>query len=73
MVAIALGHIITPIEFDRQYALMSVRIGVALMAFAPITVASVMAARNELLSQLRQLAAHDPLTGVLNRRAFVEA
>ncbi len=73
MVAIALGHIIDPFEFDTQYALMSVRIGVALMALAPITVASVMAARNELLGQLRQLASHDPLTGVLNRRAFFEA
>jgi diguanylate cyclase (GGDEF)-like protein len=73
MVAIAFGHIIDPEEFDTQYALMSVRIGVALMALAPITVASVMAARNELLAQLRQLASHDPLTGVLNRRAFIEA
>jgi len=73
MVAIVFGHIIDPFEFDTQYALMSVRIGVALIALAPITVASVMAARNELLEQLRQLASHDPLTGVLNRRAFLEA
>lgn len=72
MVAIALGHIVDPIQFDTQYALMSVRIGVALMALAPITVSSVMVARNELLEQLRQFAAHDPLTGALNRRAFVE-
>jgi diguanylate cyclase (GGDEF)-like protein len=43
------------------------------MALAPITVASVMVARNELLEQLRQLASHDPLTGALNRRAFVDA
>lgn len=73
MVAIVFGHIIDPLEFDTQYALMSVRIGVALIALAPITVASVMVARNELLEQLRQLASHDPLTGVLNRRAFLEA
>jgi diguanylate cyclase (GGDEF)-like protein len=73
MVAIVFGHLIDPFEFDTQYALMSVRIGVALIALAPITVASVMAARNELLEQLRQLASHDPLTGVLNRRAFLEA
>jgi len=73
MLAIAFGHIIDPLEFDTQYALMSVRIGVALIVLAPITVASVMAARNELLEQLRQLASHDPLTGVLNRRAFMEA
>jgi diguanylate cyclase (GGDEF)-like protein len=73
MVAVAAGHIIDPEQLDTQYALMSVRIGVALMALAPITVASVMVARNELLEQLRQLASHDPLTGALNRRAFVDA
>ena len=72
MVAIALGHIIDVHELDTQYALMSVRIGVALMALAPLTVASVMAARNELLNELRHLAERDPLTGALNRRAFVE-
>jgi diguanylate cyclase (GGDEF)-like protein len=72
MVAIAYGHIIHPADLHSQSALMSVRIGVALMALAPITVASVMVARNELLDQLRQLAARDPLTGVLNRRTFVE-
>jgi len=73
IVAIAHGHIIDPAQLNTQYALMSMRIGVALMALAPITVASVMIARNEVLEQLRQLASHDPLTGILNRRAFLEA
>ncbi len=72
MIAIAFGRIIDPAQLGTQYALMSLRIGVALMALAPITVASVIVARNELLDQLRQLAALDPLTGVLNRRAFVQ-
>jgi diguanylate cyclase (GGDEF)-like protein len=73
MSAIALGYIVDEPMFDTEYALMSIRIGIALMALAPITVASVMAARNELLQRLQHLASCDPLTGALNRRAFFEA
>lgn len=49
---------------------MSVRIGVTLMALAPITVGSVIAARDDLLQRLQHLASHDQLTGLLNRSGF---
>lgn len=70
LVAISTG--LVPMSFDNSdwSALMSIRIGVTLIALAPITVASVTAARNELLHRLKYLATHDQLTGLLNRGAF---
>ena len=52
--------------------MMSIRLGIALMAIAPITVASVMSVRNQLLMGLQHMATHDPLTDLLNRRAFAD-
>ncbi|WP_428246877.1 diguanylate cyclase [Ferrovibrio sp.] len=52
--------------------LLSIRLGVMLVAITPITVASIMAARQELLDRLQHIADHDHLTGALNRRAFDE-
>ncbi len=50
----------------------SIRLGIALMALGPLTVASVNAARNQLLVSLSQAVNQDVLTGVLSRRAFME-
>lgn len=73
LMAISLGYFhLVGGEVNRGPMLISIRIGVALLALAPITVASVMAARNALLRELRHLATHDPLSGLLNRRAFYE-
>ncbi len=72
LAAISLGHIVGFIDHASQHSLMSIRIGVALITLAPITVASVMAARSALLRSLQHMATHDPLTGLLNRRAFAE-
>lgn len=55
---------------DALHTLLSIRLGVTLMALAPITVASATAVRNELLHQLRHVADHDQLTGLLNRSGF---
>lgn len=52
--------------------LMSIRLGVSLIAIAPITVACVMAARQRLLKRLQHMASHDQLSGLLNRHAFQE-
>jgi diguanylate cyclase (GGDEF)-like protein len=72
LAAISLGHIVGFVDHASQYSLMSIRIGVALIALAPITVASVMSARNVLMRSLQHLATHDPLTALLNRRAFLD-
>lgn len=41
-----------------------------LIALTPLTAASIMAVRNNLLSRMEHLAHHDHLTGVLNRTGF---
>jgi len=48
----------------------SFRLGVSLIAAAPIMVSGVMQSRNELLARMRHMAMHDGLTGALDRRAF---
>ncbi len=72
LMAVSLGYLHLGSDFEGQYALQSFRIGVALMVLAPLAVASVMAARNELLRQLQHTATHDRLTGVLNRAGFMD-
>lgn len=71
-IVITSGQLNTGMDFSSSHALLSLRIGITLMSLAPITVGSVMAARNALLQQLRHMAAHDPLTGLFNRRAFAD-
>jgi diguanylate cyclase (GGDEF)-like protein len=72
LLAISSGTLVIGANFDSQQAIMSLRVGVTLTALAPLTVASVMVARNELLSRLKHAAAHDPLTHVLNRGGFMQ-
>lgn len=73
LVAIRTGILQVGADVDSRSLLISVRMGVTLVALAPLVVASVMAARNELMRQLRLLAERDPMTGLPNRRAFIEA
>ncbi len=71
LLAISSGTLVIGANFDSQQAIMSLRVGVTLTALAPLTVASVMVARNELLSRLKHAASHDPMTHVLNRGGFM--
>ena len=71
LLAVTTGHV-GSFDFGNRHNLLSLRIGIALIALGPIMVASVMAARNELVDRLERMAAHDHLTGLLNRRAFNE-
>lgn len=48
----------------------SIRIAIAFLVLVPLTIASAMAVRDDLLEQLREAADHDGLTGLLNRRGF---
>jgi diguanylate cyclase (GGDEF)-like protein len=71
LLAIASGMLAIGAAVDTPQAIMSLRVGVTLTALAPLAVASVMVARNELLARLQHAASHDPLTQVLNRGGFM--
>lgn len=72
MVAVAIG-VVDPTGASLTFHdTISLRIGVALLAVAPLTVASVNAARNQLMRDLDHAASHDSLTGVLTRGAFLQ-
>lgn len=72
LLALSTGFIGTAGNTHSGATLLSIRLGVMLVAITPITVASIMAARQELLDRLQHIADHDHLTGALNRRAFDE-
>ncbi|MBB2495997.1 GGDEF domain-containing protein [Aquipseudomonas ullengensis] len=71
MIAIV-GIPLAPFDMNSLPMLLSLRLGITLLAFAPLTVASVMAARNKLLQHMQYMASHDQLSGLLNRWAFYE-
>lgn len=50
----------------------SLRLGVAMMALAPLLVAAMSTARERLLRSLHHAAVHDPLTTTLSRAGFFE-
>ncbi|MES2265043.1 MAG: diguanylate cyclase [Pseudomonadota bacterium] len=71
LLAISSGLLVLGAAVDTPQAIMSLRVGVTLTALAPLTVASVMIARTELLERLQHAASHDYLTHVLNRSGFL--
>lgn len=71
LVAVSTGAVQIPAVADFFSASTSIRLGVAILALGPLTVASINAARTELLARLTYTASHDSLTGVLARQAFM--
>ncbi|WP_394236163.1 GGDEF domain-containing protein [Pseudomonas anguilliseptica] len=72
LIAVSTGVLHAPPSSEFIYSTLSVRLGVIFLALGPLTVASINAARNELLRTLDYAANHDSLTGTLLRRAFIE-
>ncbi len=70
LVVISEGYV--PTQTYNEMALVSLRLGISLIAVAPIMLACVMQSRNDLLAKLHHLAMNDPLTGMSNRKAFRE-
>lgn len=73
LLSIQAGVLAVGTELESRAMLISTRVGVTLIALGPLVVASVMAARDELLDRLRILADRDAMTGLQNRRSFLEA
>lgn len=57
---------------DPMFGYTSIRLGLALAALAPLTVATTSASRDELLQELKRTFGRDQLTGALTRSAFLE-
>ncbi|AFJ03708.1 diguanylate cyclase (GGDEF) domain-containing protein [Methylophaga frappieri] len=72
MLTISTGLLDLGVNVRDFLILESFRMGLALQSLAPLAVASVMNARNELVEQLRHLATHDSLTHILNRPGLYE-
>ncbi|WP_411033859.1 diguanylate cyclase [Shinella sp. BYT-45] len=72
LVAISAGIIQIDVQGDPLATTSSLRLGIALIALAPLTAASIDTARRELLEQLAYAASRDGLTGALNRKTFLD-
>jgi diguanylate cyclase (GGDEF)-like protein len=72
LIAIPLGFIDIGVSSNQLEWTSSLRLGVALMALGPLTVAAINSARAELMNRLAYVADHCSLTGVLSRRAFID-
>lgn len=70
LIGISTGAISLGADVAALTSVMSIRIGVALMALAPLNVAAVMAARKDFQFLLQRMVTNDPMTAALTRRAF---
>lgn len=70
LAAISTGAIPVGANVNEVHSILSIRIAVALVALAPITAASMIAAQSEFQILLQRMVTNDPLTAALTRRAF---
>lgn len=70
MTAVSSGWVPLPHLSDFMSAAVSLRLGITLLAMAPLVVASLNASRNDMLRRLDRAANVDALTGALSKRAF---
>lgn len=70
MTTIGLGIVDIGQDMAVPRLVVSIRIAIAFMMLAPLTIASVMVVRDDLMGQLRDSAERDGLTGLLNRSTF---
>ncbi len=72
LLTISSGYLPVATGLDDRSVLLSIRFGVALVAFMPLVVACVVAANRALVERLTYLSSHDRMTGVMNRAGFIE-
>lgn len=70
LLGIGSGLIEYSADFSSRTDVMSTRLGVALVALAPLFVSTALAMQKDMAVRLRKLTESDTLTGVLNRRTF---
>lgn len=71
LIAVSASLVPIPLSNDFVHSVISFRLGVTLLALGPLTVASINAARNDLLDKLDHAASYDFLTDALSRSAFM--
>lgn len=72
LLALSAGYFPNVVDVTTESGLISMRLGVSLIALAPMMLASAMAKQKRLIGELSHLATHDTLSGVFNRGAFQE-
>jgi diguanylate cyclase (GGDEF)-like protein len=72
MAAFSTGAIDMSMGGNYVETMLSIRLGITLLALGPLTVASISTARRELMQALDRSANYDYLTGALTRSAFMD-
>ncbi|QEI08596.1 diguanylate cyclase [Pigmentiphaga aceris] len=69
--AMSMGIIDVGVNLQDAKSVISLRLGLTLLALGPLAVASTNASRTKLLQELQRMATYDSLTGIFGRAAFL--